>query len=86
MTASLDVAALRTREYGWMANDPAIFLNAASVGPMPAAAVEVAHTWSRMRAQPHLLPFQWMLDAASTARAQFAALVGARPPTALKSG
>jgi cysteine desulfurase/selenocysteine lyase len=77
MTAPFDVAALRTREYGWMANDPAIFLNAASVGPMPAAAVEVAQTWSRMRAQPHLLPFQWMLDAASTARAQFAALVGA---------
>ncbi len=77
MTTSHDVAALRAREYAWMANDPAIFLNAASVGPMPAAAVEVAHTWSRMRAQPHLLPFQGMLDAAATARAQFAALVGA---------
>jgi hypothetical protein len=77
MTTSHDVAALRDREYAWMANDPAIFLNAASVGPMPAAAVEVAHTWSRMRAQPHALPFQWMLDAASTARSQFAALVGA---------
>ncbi|WP_411278455.1 aminotransferase class V-fold PLP-dependent enzyme [Gemmatimonas sp.] len=77
MTTLHDVAALRAREYAWMANDPAIFLNAASVGPMPAAAVDVANTWSRMRAQPHKLPFQWMLDAASTARAQFAALVGA---------
>ncbi len=77
MTTSHDVEALRAREYAWMANDPAIFLNAASVGPMPAVAVEVANTWSRMRAQPHLLPFQWMLDAAATARAQFAALVGA---------
>ena len=77
MTTSHDVAALRDREYAWMATAPEIFLNAASVGPMPAAAVEVAHTWSRMRAQPHLLPFEWMLDAASTARAQFAALVGA---------
>ncbi len=77
MTTPHDVAAFRTREYAWMANDSATFLNAASVGPMPAAAVEVANRWSRMRAQPHLLPFQWMLDAASTARAQFAALVGA---------
>jgi len=77
MTAPHDVAALRAREYAWMADDPAIFLNAASVGPMPKAAVDVANTWSRMRAQPHKLPFQWMLDAASTARAQFAALVGA---------
>ena len=77
MTTPHDVAALRAREFAWMANDPAIYLNAASVGPMPAAAVEVANQWSRMRAQPHLLPFQWMLDAASTARAQFAALVGA---------
>ncbi len=77
MTTPHHVTALRTREYAWMANDPAIFLNAASVGPMPAAAVEVANTWSRLRAQPHRLPFQWMLDAASTARAQFAALVGA---------
>lgn len=77
MTTPLDVAALRAREYAWMANDPAIYLNAASVGPMPAAAVDVANRWSRMRAQPHLIPFQWMLDAAATARAQFAALVGA---------
>ncbi len=77
MTTPHDVAALRAREYAWMADDPAIYLNAASVGPMPTAAVEVANRWSRMRAQPHLLPFQWMLDAASTARSQFAALVGA---------
>jgi len=77
MTTPHDVAALRAREYAWMANDPAIFLNAASVGPMPAAAVHVANTWSALRAQPHRLPFHSMLDAASTARAQFAALVGA---------
>ena len=77
LTARHDVAALRAREYAWMASDPSIFLNAASVGPMPSAAVDVAQTWSRMRAQPHRLPFQWMLEAAATARAQFAALVGA---------
>ena len=29
-TASLDVEALRTAEYPWMANDPGVYLNAAS--------------------------------------------------------
>ncbi len=77
MTAPLDVAALRAQEFAWMADDPAIFLNAASVGPMPRSAVEVAAEWSTMRARPHALPFERMVDAAATARAQFAALVGA---------
>lgn len=73
----LDPYALRTREYGWMADDPAIYLNAASTGPMPASAVAEADRWSRLRAQPHHIPLQWMLDAAATARRQFARLVGA---------
>ncbi|MCC6245496.1 MAG: aminotransferase class V-fold PLP-dependent enzyme [Gemmatimonadaceae bacterium] len=75
--APLDVAALRTREYSWMANDPAIYLNAASTGPMPARAVAAADHWTRLRAQPHHIPFADMQQAAATARAQFAALVGA---------
>ncbi len=74
---SLDPYALRTREYGWMADDPAIYLNAASTGPMPASAVAEADRWSRLRAQPHHIPFHWMLAAAATARRQFAQLVGA---------
>ena len=51
MTTSHDVAALRDREYAWMANDPAIFLNAASVGPMPAAAVELDEVATRASAR-----------------------------------
>ena len=70
-------SALRDTDYAWMANDPAIYLNAASTGPMPARAVAVADRWTRMRAQPHHLPFPWMLDAAATARRQFAQLTGA---------
>ena len=68
---------LRSSEYAWMADDPAVYLNAASTGPMPARAVAVADKWTRMRAQPHHLPFPWMQDAAATARRQFAKLVGA---------
>ncbi len=77
ITRPLDVAALRAREYAWMANDPAIFLNAASVGPMPQSAVDMAAKWSALRARPHQIPMSLMNDAASTARSQFAALVGA---------
>jgi selenocysteine lyase/cysteine desulfurase len=73
----IDTTALRHREFAWMANDPGVYLNAASVGPMPQRAVAVANEWSALRAQPHQLPFQLMLDAASTARQNFAALVGA---------
>ena len=44
---------------------------------MPASAVAEADRWSRLRAQPHHIPFKWMLAAAATARQQFAQLVGA---------
>ncbi len=74
---TFDPAALRTREYGWMASDPAIYLNAASTGPMPARAVAVADEWSRLRARPHQIPLTLMFEAAATARRQFAQLVGA---------
>jgi len=77
MSMPLDVTALRAREYAWMADDPAVYFNAASVGPLPQRAVEVAAEWSAMRARPHRLPFPLMQEAVATARQQFAALVGA---------
>jgi selenocysteine lyase/cysteine desulfurase len=73
----LDSTTVRTTQFGWMADDPTIYLNAASVGPMPRAAVAVADRWSASRAQPHAIPFEQLLDSAATARRQFAALVGA---------
>lgn len=73
----LDTTSLRASQYAWMAEDPTIYLNAASVGPMPQAAVDVAHRWSERRARPHAIPFEDLLDSAATARRQFAALVGA---------
>lgn len=76
MTASLQQ--LRAREYAWMDHDASMYLNAASVGPMPAAAVAAAHEWSGLRQQPQRISVPRMQDAAATARAQFAALIGAR--------
>ena len=75
--SALKVPALRTREYAWMANDPAIYLNAASTGPMPASAVAAANRWTALRAQPHQIPLALMFEAAATARQQFAQLIGA---------
>jgi cysteine desulfurase / selenocysteine lyase len=74
---SFDVQALRDREYAWMASDAAVYLNAASTGPMPQSAVTMAATWSALRSQPHRISMSLMNDAAATARRQFAALVGA---------
>ncbi|MES2523720.1 MAG: aminotransferase class V-fold PLP-dependent enzyme [Gemmatimonadota bacterium] len=73
----LNPASLRAAEYPWMASDPAIYLNAASTGPVPQRAVDVANHWSALRAAPHRIPLSLMMDAAATARAQFARLVGA---------
>lgn len=76
MTISLQQ--LRAREYAWMDDDASMYLNAASVGPMPAAAVAAANEWSALRQQPQRISVPRMQDAAATARAQFAALIGAR--------
>ncbi len=75
--SKIDVDALRAREYAWMANDPAIYFNAASTGPMPARAVAVADQWTRMRAQPHQIALSTMQQAVATSRQQFAQLIGA---------
>lgn len=76
MTPSLQQ--LRAREYAWMDDDASMYLNAASVGPMPAAAVAAANEWSALRQQPQRISVPRMQEAAGTARAQFAALIGAR--------
>lgn len=60
-----------------MNDDPAIYLNAASTGPMPASAVAAADHWTRLRSQPHKIPLSLMFDAVATSRKQFAQLVGA---------
>lgn len=73
----MNAAELRATEYPWMANDPAIYLNAASTGPMPASAAAAAAHWTELRSQPHRIPLSLMFDAAQTARVQFAKLVGA---------
>ena len=72
-----DFDALRSREYEWMNNGDTIYLNAASTGPFPKCAVEVADNWTRLRAEPQHIPLTLMQDEAAKARRQFGALIGA---------
>lgn len=74
---SLDVAALRAREYAWMDAGDGVYLNAASTGPMPQSAVDAAAEWAHLRQQPQRIALARMFDAVATSRKQFAALVGA---------
>ncbi len=68
---------IRTSHFPWMDTDGSIYLNAASVGPMPATAVTVADQWARLRRTPQLLPLPVLQEAVGTARTQFAQLIGA---------
>ena len=72
---SLDVAALRAREYAWMDAGEGVYLNAASTGPMPQSAVDAATEWAHLRQQPQRIALARMFDAVATSRRQFAALV-----------
>ncbi|MEP6834713.1 MAG: aminotransferase class V-fold PLP-dependent enzyme [Gemmatimonas sp.] len=72
-----DFAAMRAREYEWMNNGKTIYLNAASTGPFPKSAVEVADKWTRLRAEPQHIPLTLMQDEAAKARRQYGALIGA---------
>lgn len=72
-----DFDALRAREYEWMNSGKTIYLNAASTGPFPKSAVDVADKWTRLRAEPQNIPLTLMQDEAAKARRQFGALIGA---------
>lgn len=76
-TSPYDFDALRAREYAWMNAGKTIYLNAASTGPFPKSAVEVADKWTRLRAEPQNIPLTLMQDEAAKARRQYAALIGA---------
>ncbi|MEO7363697.1 MAG: aminotransferase class V-fold PLP-dependent enzyme [Gemmatimonadaceae bacterium] len=72
-----DAHGLRAREYEWMNNSSAIYLNAASVGPLPKSAVDAADKWTRLRAEPQHIPLTLMQDEVAKSRRQYAALIGA---------
>lgn len=76
--APLDVETLRAREFPWTQTGRAIFLNAASTGPLPRRTVETVEAWAALRAEPHRLGDSTLFDTLSRSRALIATLIGAR--------
>ncbi len=76
-TTPFDAAALRRREFAWMDEGDSVYLNAASVGPLPASTVSALEEFTRKRAQPHLLSFEEQFGALTSCREHIATLIGA---------
>jgi selenocysteine lyase/cysteine desulfurase len=76
---TFDVHALRAREFPWTLRGDAIFLNAASTGPLPQRAVDATSEWARLRATPHVLKDDANFGTLARSRALLAAMVHAQP-------
>jgi selenocysteine lyase/cysteine desulfurase len=76
-----DVDRLRREEFPWAAAGEAIYLDAASTGPLPERTLRAQAEFSRKRAAPHRLSHEEQFGALDAARARAAALIGAEEGT-----
>jgi selenocysteine lyase/cysteine desulfurase len=76
---SFDVDALREREYPWTLSGDAVFLNAASTGPLPQRAVDALGEWARLRATPHKLKDDLLFATLARSRELIGTLIHAHP-------
>ena len=74
---SFDVERLRREEFPWAAKGEAIYLNAASTGPLPERSVRAQETFTRKRAAPFRLTEDEQFAVLSSSRRQIARLIGA---------
>jgi cysteine desulfurase / selenocysteine lyase len=72
-----DLDRLRREEFPWAAAGEAIYLNAASTGPLPERTLRAQAEYSRKRAAPHRLPHEEQFAALDDARSRVTALIGA---------
>jgi selenocysteine lyase/cysteine desulfurase len=70
-----DVPALRAAEFPWA--DSTIYLNHASIGPLPERTQRVLHEFNRRRGMPYLLPDREMFGILTESRRLAARLIGA---------
>ena len=77
MTAPLDVGRLRREEFPWADDGGAVYLNAASTGPLPERTLRATEAFNRKRATPQLLTFDEQFGALAASRAGIARLIGA---------
>ncbi|MFL5548108.1 MAG: aminotransferase class V-fold PLP-dependent enzyme, partial [Gemmatimonadales bacterium] len=72
-----DVAALRQREFPWTAET--VYLNHASVGPLPERTRVTLETFNRKRSAPFQLPDRDLINTLAESRRLSAQLIGASP-------
>jgi len=73
----IDVDALRRAEFPWALAGDAVFLNAASTGPLPRRCVEAVSEWTRLRATPHKLNDEKLFSTLAKSRDLVARMIGA---------
>ncbi len=73
--ATFDVAALREREFPWTAQT--VYLNNASIGPLPERTRLALDEFNRRRAAPYLLPDRELFATLAASRRLIAQLLGA---------
>lgn len=74
-----DLDRLRREEFPWAATGEAIYLNAASTGPLPERTLRAQQEYSRKRAAPHRLSHEEQFAVLDDARARITSLIGAEP-------
>ena len=74
---SFDVERLRREEFPWAAKGEAVYLNAASTGPLPERSVRAQDAFTRKRAAPFRLSFEEQFSVLTAARGHVARLIGA---------
>ena len=74
---TFDVERLRREEFPWADAGEAIYLNAASTGPLPESTVRAQDAFTRKRAAPHRLSHEEQFSVLTECRALAAELIGA---------
>jgi cysteine desulfurase/selenocysteine lyase len=74
---SYDVERLRREEFPWAAAGEAVYLNAASTGPLPERTLRAQADFSRKRAAPHRLSHEEQFSVLDRCRILLAELLGA---------
>ncbi|MEO6528333.1 MAG: aminotransferase class V-fold PLP-dependent enzyme [Gemmatimonadaceae bacterium] len=72
-----DLDRLRREEFPWADAGEAIYLNAASTGPLPERTIRAQDAFTRLRAAPHRLSHEAQFAVLDESRALAAALIGA---------
>jgi cysteine desulfurase / selenocysteine lyase len=77
LTVAYDLDRLRREEFPWAAAGEAIYLNAASTGPLPERTLHAQADFSRKRAAPFRLSHEEQFAVLDECRARAAAMIGA---------